>query len=163
MESPEHNWANISETICPKLLIFGEQAPWTLFFQNILTNPIISQISFSMTSHFGTLFRPGENVRIDQVSRFVSPVSKVIQLAEFPVFYKKRSIVPSKHSLILSPTDCFNIVVESEKIIHSWCLWFQFLVRMKWMPSSPCPVAPQFLQPLNALASKLIGKFHKLM
>ena len=34
---------------------------------------------------------------------------------------------------------------------------------MKWMPSSPCPVAPQFLQPLNALASKLIGKFNKLM
>ena len=24
MESSEHNWANISETICPKLLIFGE-------------------------------------------------------------------------------------------------------------------------------------------
>lgn len=30
-------------------------------------------------------------------------------------------------------------------------------------PSSPCLVAPQFLQPLNALASKLIGKFNKLM
>ena len=55
MESSEHNWANISETICPKLLIFGEQASWTLFFQNSSTNPIISQISFSMTSHFGTL------------------------------------------------------------------------------------------------------------
>ena len=55
MESSEHNWANISETICPKLLIFGEQASWTLFFQNSLTNPIISQISFFMTSHFGTL------------------------------------------------------------------------------------------------------------
>ena len=55
MESSEHNWANISETICPKVLIFGEQASCTLFFQNILTNPIISQISFSMTSHFGTL------------------------------------------------------------------------------------------------------------
>ena len=24
MESSEHNWANISETICPKLQIFGE-------------------------------------------------------------------------------------------------------------------------------------------
>ena len=56
MESSQHNWANISETICPELLIFGEQASWTLFFQNSLTNPIISQISFSMTSHFGTLF-----------------------------------------------------------------------------------------------------------
>ena len=55
MESSEHNWANISETICPKLLTFGEQASWTLFFQDSLTNPIISQISFFMTSHFGTL------------------------------------------------------------------------------------------------------------
>ena len=58
MESSEHIWANISETICLKLLIFGEQASWTLFFQNSLTNPIISQISFSMTSHFGTLYGP---------------------------------------------------------------------------------------------------------
>ena len=24
MESPEHNWANISETICPKTLVFGK-------------------------------------------------------------------------------------------------------------------------------------------
>ena len=57
MESSEHNWANISETICPKLLTFGKQASWMLFFQNSLTNPIISQISFFMTSHFGTLYK----------------------------------------------------------------------------------------------------------
>ena len=57
MESSEHNWVNISETICPELLIFGEQASWTLLFENILTNPIISQISFSMTSHLGTLLQ----------------------------------------------------------------------------------------------------------
>ena len=25
MESSEHNWANISETICPTMLIFGKQ------------------------------------------------------------------------------------------------------------------------------------------
>ena len=35
MESSEHNWANISETICPEMLVFG----------NILTNPIISLIN----------------------------------------------------------------------------------------------------------------------
>ena len=52
MESSQHNWANISETICPELLIFGEKASWTLFFQNILTNPIISQISFWWRHHF---------------------------------------------------------------------------------------------------------------
>ena len=46
MEFSKHNWAMISETICPKMLIFGKQASWTLFFQNILTNPIISEISF---------------------------------------------------------------------------------------------------------------------
>ena len=45
MESSEHHWANISETICPEMLVFGKQASQMLFFQNILTNPIISQTS----------------------------------------------------------------------------------------------------------------------
>ena len=44
MESLEHNWANISETICPEMLFIGKQASWMLFFQNVLTNPINSQI-----------------------------------------------------------------------------------------------------------------------
>ena len=55
MESSEHNWANISETIYPTMLVFGKKASWMCFFQNILTNPIISQIQFFMTSHFSTL------------------------------------------------------------------------------------------------------------
>ena len=32
MESSEHNWANISETICPEMLVFGKQASWMLLF-----------------------------------------------------------------------------------------------------------------------------------
>ena len=55
MEFCKHNWATISETICPEMLIFGKQASWTLFFQNIRTNTIISEIS-EMTSHFSTLY-----------------------------------------------------------------------------------------------------------
>ena len=46
MEFSEYNWATISETICPEMLIFGKYASWTLFFQNILTNPITSEILF---------------------------------------------------------------------------------------------------------------------
>ena len=46
MELSEHNWANISETIYPEMLIFGNKASWTLFFQNILANPIVSEIQF---------------------------------------------------------------------------------------------------------------------
>ena len=46
MEFSKHNWATISETSCPEMLIFGKWASWTLFFQNILTNPIISEILF---------------------------------------------------------------------------------------------------------------------
>ena len=46
MDFSKHNWATISETICPEMLIFGKEASWTLFFQKILTNPIISEISF---------------------------------------------------------------------------------------------------------------------
>ena len=45
MEFSKYNWATISETICPEMLIFDKKASWTLFFQNILTNPIISEIS----------------------------------------------------------------------------------------------------------------------
>ena len=46
MEFSKHNWATISETIFPEMLIFDKQASWTLFFQNILTNAIISEIHF---------------------------------------------------------------------------------------------------------------------
>ena len=55
MESSKHNWASISETICLTMLVFGKKASWLCFFRNILTNPIISQIQFFMTSHFSTL------------------------------------------------------------------------------------------------------------
>ena len=46
MEFSKHNWATILETICPEMFIFGKETSWTLLFQNILTNPIISEISF---------------------------------------------------------------------------------------------------------------------
>ena len=46
MEFSKHNWATIAGKICPEMLIFGKKASWTFFFQNILTNPIISEISF---------------------------------------------------------------------------------------------------------------------
>ena len=46
MEFSKYNWATISETICPEMLIFGKYASWTLFFQNILTNPITPEILF---------------------------------------------------------------------------------------------------------------------
>ena len=32
MESSEHNWANIAETICPEMLVFGKLASWMLLF-----------------------------------------------------------------------------------------------------------------------------------
>ena len=59
MEFCKHNWATISETICRQMLIFGKQASWTLFFQNILTNPIISEISF-LWRHTLVLYWPIE-------------------------------------------------------------------------------------------------------
>ena len=57
MEFSKHNWATISETSCPEMLIFGKWASWTLFFQNILTNLIISEILFLWRHHFSTLWR----------------------------------------------------------------------------------------------------------
>ena len=46
MEFSKHNWATISETICPEMLIFGKYASWTFFFQNILKKPIIQECHF---------------------------------------------------------------------------------------------------------------------
>ena len=46
MAFSKYERAAISETICPEMLIVGKYASWTLIFQNILTNPMISEISF---------------------------------------------------------------------------------------------------------------------
>ena len=54
MESSEHNWTNISETISPEMLVFGEKASW-MFLMNILINPITSKINIFMMSHFRTI------------------------------------------------------------------------------------------------------------
>ena len=45
MEFSKHYWAKILEIICPEMLIFGKYAFWTLFFHNILTNPVILNFS----------------------------------------------------------------------------------------------------------------------
>ena len=55
MEFSKHNWATISETICPEMLIFSKYASWIFFFHNILTNPMISEMSFLWRHHFSTL------------------------------------------------------------------------------------------------------------
>ena len=56
MESTEQTGAYIYPPICTNCLIFGNGAFFILSFLNMLTNPIISQISLFMTSHFSTLF-----------------------------------------------------------------------------------------------------------
>ena len=45
MESSEHNCTNISETIAPKCQFLASRPLGCCSFQNILTNPIISQIN----------------------------------------------------------------------------------------------------------------------
>ena len=46
MESSEHSGAHISSPICTNSLIFNKGTIFFLFFLNMLTNPIISQIKF---------------------------------------------------------------------------------------------------------------------
>ena len=48
MESSEHNWANISETICPEILVLASRPLGCCSFQNILTNPIISHLTLTI-------------------------------------------------------------------------------------------------------------------
>ena len=52
MESSEHNWANISETICPEMPFLASRPLGCCSFQNILTNPIISQINTLLLPYF---------------------------------------------------------------------------------------------------------------
>ena len=51
MESSEHNYANISETIFPEMLVLEGRPLGCCSFQNILTNPIISQIETLLSSY----------------------------------------------------------------------------------------------------------------
>ena len=44
VDSSEQNRASISETICLEILVFGKQTIQMLFYQNILTNPLTSEI-----------------------------------------------------------------------------------------------------------------------
>ena len=52
MESSEHNWANISKTICHEMLVLARRSLGYGSFQNILTNPIISQINTLLLPYF---------------------------------------------------------------------------------------------------------------
>ena len=57
MESSEHNWANISETICPECYNFLASSPLgCCSFQNIQTNPIISQINTLLLPYFKSYY-----------------------------------------------------------------------------------------------------------
>ena len=52
MVSSEHNWANMSETISPQMLVLASRPLGCCSFQNILTNPIISQINTLLLPYF---------------------------------------------------------------------------------------------------------------
>ena len=56
MGSPEHNHGNISSLIGAEMLNFGKEAFCTLFFLNITTKLVISQIKFLWRHHLGTLY-----------------------------------------------------------------------------------------------------------
>ena len=57
MESSEHNWANISETICPEMLVFGKQAYWMLLFSKYPDKyHIISQINTLLLPYFSCYY-----------------------------------------------------------------------------------------------------------
>ena len=45
MEFSKRNWVYDLRENLPEMLIFGKWASWALFFQNIPTNPVISEIS----------------------------------------------------------------------------------------------------------------------
>ena len=56
LESLEHNDAYISPLICTNRLIFGKGAFFFVFFLNMTSNPITSQIWIFVTSLFPSLF-----------------------------------------------------------------------------------------------------------
>ena len=63
MESLEHNWGNISPTICTNMLIFGKDTFLVLISLMISTNLISSQILIFVTSHFTTLYRQKQAIK----------------------------------------------------------------------------------------------------
>ena len=108
MEFSKYNWATISETICPEMLIFGKYASWTLFFQNILTNTIISEILFLRRHHFSTLYMTYLNA-----SPFVWKQMKVVLCSIVACSARSCSIV---HVFDFRTFDCVrlqNVLVSS--------------------------------------------------
>ena len=102
MESSEHNWANISETICPEMLVF----------QNILTNPIISQINTLLLpyliSYYSSAFTINQfhnhnahNAKVYAPQRLVSTG---IMAGKVPIpgysMYQARLLQHNKHQVI---------------------------------------------------------------
>ena len=67
-ESSEQNGTSICKTICPTMLVFGKYTFQILSFQNIPTNPIISNIymQFLWPHYFiRTPYLPGSEVSSD--------------------------------------------------------------------------------------------------
>ena len=56
MESSEHNWANISETICSEMLVFHEVGLLDLVLSEYPDKSHTFTNLFFMTSHFRTLY-----------------------------------------------------------------------------------------------------------
>ena len=116
MESPDHNCAKNSKTIFPEMLIFGMQASWALFFQNILTNPIISQINFYdvITLELFLFFLSPRSVFIS-VFRSCSELVFVLGLNEkfrptYPHFFLQPSSTCMSVLMNRKPTKSFSII-----------------------------------------------------
>ena len=70
MEFSKHNWATLSETIFPEMLIFGKQASWTLFFQHVLTNKFhFCDVTFCTLSRGVSPFQLTQCTRVNNILR----------------------------------------------------------------------------------------------
>ena len=75
IDSLEHNNAYTSPRICTKRLVFGRRTVFILFFLDIPTYPIISQMQFFVTSSLLSLFYShGQHPNLPTFQLFKLPI-----------------------------------------------------------------------------------------
>ena len=117
MESSEHNWANTSETICPEMLVFGKQAFGCFSFQNILTNPIISQINTSLLPYLISYYSSAFTI-----NQFHNHDAEV---------YAPQRLVSILNSCLECPLECTLLALQAQRLSSS----FQLLVQRVYFGS----------------------------
>ena len=113
MKSSEHNWANLSETFfVPKCQFLASRPLGCCSFQNILTNPIISQINILLLPYFISYYSSAFTIIL--ISSTTTTPKCTLRSVFFTLCHK---------TLLNSKSACAVQVVFHGRLIFQISLW----------------------------------------